>query len=569
MSHALPPDDARPGRPADHTNNWGDKLRHWRNILQKLTPGWALAGMLAFYVLAGLFGHDPWKDQDAIHIGVSYELLRHGHWLALELGGRVWLHEPLYYWSASLFGLLFGDWLFPLHSALRLGSGFWMALALVAIYYAGREYYGPKAAAASPLLLIGSVGLVVIAHEAQPMLVALAAYCGALGAVGALPRKPQKAARLYGLSFAACLLSSGYLVSLPLLLFALWALFDRLLHKERISLTHPLIINLSMALLAFCGWMLLLWIVKPDYFTDWWRHSLVQMNPYSHSFGESMLGFALKLPWFAWPALPVACWSLWRNLRQPSFGGLLHPLVLLLFTLPVLAWGFRAHNEAAILLLPPICLMATPGVLSLRRGAANAFDWFSRMVFAIFFLLAWIGWSAMVVGWPEKLAERAVVLEPGFVGEFSLFPFALAFAATVWWLLLILRLPRSQYRCLIQWSAGFSVFWLLLATLWLPWIDYGKSYRKLSHQLSAQLPTNVKSGAGCVAERSVGDAQRASFAYFSELRLQPWQTNSDCRWLLIKGSARQKPASPGSDWQLVWQGNRQGDSKERFRLYRR
>ena len=30
----------------------------------RLPPaGWALAGMLAFYVLAGLFGRDPWRGE--------------------------------------------------------------------------------------------------------------------------------------------------------------------------------------------------------------------------------------------------------------------------------------------------------------------------------------------------------------------------------------------------------------------------------------------------------------------------------------------------------------------------
>ena len=39
----------------------------------RLPPaGWALAGMLAFYVLAGLFGRDPWKGEDAVHIGTAW-----------------------------------------------------------------------------------------------------------------------------------------------------------------------------------------------------------------------------------------------------------------------------------------------------------------------------------------------------------------------------------------------------------------------------------------------------------------------------------------------------------------
>ena len=43
----------------------------------RLPPaGWALACMLAFYVLAGLFGRDPWKGEDAIHIGAAWHVFR-------------------------------------------------------------------------------------------------------------------------------------------------------------------------------------------------------------------------------------------------------------------------------------------------------------------------------------------------------------------------------------------------------------------------------------------------------------------------------------------------------------
>ncbi|MDR2677870.1 MAG: hypothetical protein LBB51_00320 [Zoogloeaceae bacterium] len=50
-------------------------------------------------------------------------------------------------------------------------------------------------------------------------------------------------------------------------------------------------------------------------------------------------------------------------------------LFLLLFLL--LPAFFAVRKSSAILLLPPLALLATPGGLTLRRGAANAFDWFS------------------------------------------------------------------------------------------------------------------------------------------------------------------------------------------------
>lgn len=41
------------------------------------------------------------------------------------------------------------------------------------------------------------------------------------------------------------------------------------------------------------------------------------------------------------------------------------------------------------------------------------------ITFSFFAILAWIGWSALVFGWPERLARQAIRLEPGFVGQFD------------------------------------------------------------------------------------------------------------------------------------------------------
>ena len=66
----------------------------------RLPPaGWTLAAMLAFYVLAGLFGRDPWKGEDAIHIGTAWNMLHYSDWLSPDLAGRPFHEPPLYYWT--------------------------------------------------------------------------------------------------------------------------------------------------------------------------------------------------------------------------------------------------------------------------------------------------------------------------------------------------------------------------------------------------------------------------------------------------------------------------------------
>lgn len=523
--------------------------------------GWTLAGLLAFYVLAGLFGHDPWKNEDVIHLAVARDFLDPGHGLGLSMAGQPFLAAPLYYWSAALTGQLF-NWLLPLHDALRLASGLWTALSLTALYYAGRELYGQHSAAATPLLLAGSFGLLVRAHEAQPMLVLLAAVSLVLLAWTLLRRKPLAAALL----LAAALSLAGLGQGLPglLLLLLAQAVPCAMLPERRQTLLSLGAGALGAAILLTGIWLLLA-SMAPLWLGAWLQKEgllLVQSPTYL----EDLLTLLDLLPWFSWPLLPLAGWSLWlrrHNWREPDIllplGGFLALLVALPACLP-------ARETTAILLLPPLALLATPGVLNLRRGAANAFDWFSGMAFTVFALLLWIGWSAMVFGWPERLARRAVALEPGFEGRFDPFYFILALVVSLWWIWLF-SLPRSPYRCLTRWSAGLATIWLLAVSLWLPWIDYGKSYRQLAASLARHLPQ----GHGCIAARNLGDAQRASFAYFERLRFHPLNPQGDthCRWQLVQGSSRATLQPAGTGWVRVWEGSRPGDRKESFRLYRR
>ncbi len=528
----------------------------------RLPPaGWALAGMLAFYVLAGLFGRDPWKGEDAIHIGAAWHMLHYGDWLSPDIAGRPFHEPPLYYWTAALTGKVFG-WLLPLHEAMRLASGVWVTLALMGLYYAGRELYGQESAAASPLLLAGCAGLLFHAHDAQPMLIALAAYGGGLGALAALGRRPYLAGSFYGLAVAACLLGTGIAPTLPLLAIVPLAWW---LAADRRQALLGLAIGGGVATLAILPWPLLLLAYEPSRFHGWLNTELVPLRtPFSFTGAGRFLSL---LPWFAFPALPLAGWTLWTRRQALRAMPQLLPLVFLLLTLLMLALAYRPREIPALLMLPPLALLATPGALTLRRGAASAFDWFAMTTFSFFVALTWVAWSAMALGWPERLATRAVVLRPGFVGHFEIVAFIIGLLTTAWWIWLIATTPRTPYRSLTHWTLGFTTLWLLATTLILPWFDYGKSYRPLAQAIAAALPENH----GCLAERGLNDTQRASLAYF--VGIEPAAADSSagrqCDWLLVTGDSRSELAAPGGKWTRVWEGNSPGGRKEKFRLYRR
>lgn len=531
--------------------------------------GWPLVALLAVFILAGLIGHDPWKNDDAVTIGVVADMLQRGHWLAPHLADRPYPDAPLYYWSAAVTGFAF-SWLLPLHDAIRLASGFWVALILFLLYRAGREWHCNEEAPhefaiASVLAMAGCLGFLVHAHEAQPMLVALAGHAAAYWALALLPRKPLRAAIIFGLGLGLGFLGNGLaamLTLLPVALIALW------LAKDRTQSGSSLLLGALLGAAIATPWPILLAAFQADYFAVWLASELVQFGKPAN-IAHTAWTYVSMVPWFAWPALPLALWTLRskrRMLREPAY---LMPILATLAAWLTLSVTFEARSSSALLLLPPLALLAAPGVATLRRGAANAFDWFGIMTFSFFCILIWIGWSAMVLGWPEKLAGRVVKLAPGFVGEFKWIAFLLAIVTSVaWgWMLTTGQRQRSPWRGLVHWLAGLTALWMLLMSLWLPWIEYGKSYHSIGVALKAALPANY----GCVIGRNISDANRALIDYWAGVPLKAEKTSEAkrCDWMVTIRDASQSRNLEINGWIIAAEMRRPSERSERFVLYRR
>lgn len=539
--------------------------RRFRSI--PLPPrGWPLAVLLALYLLPGLTGHDPWKVNDAAAFGVIHDMLTRGHWLTPSIAAQPVFDAPLYYWLAAALGQLLA-WplagLLPLHDAVRLTSAGFSILILGFVHLAARALYGREYAVAAPLILAGSIGFLVHTHEMQPMLVPLAAHAAAYWALAMLDRRPWTAGAAFGAALGLGMLGGGLAPMALLLPVALVAFFCS---TNKAKTGPALLAGLLVAAALLALWLLPLAAGHADYLTTWLNNELAQFGSPERPL-DNALGYLNLLPWYAWPALPLAGWTLWSKRRQLATPQLLLPLAAFLSLWIGLCLTFAARSVPALLLLPPLVLLAVPGVASLRRGAANGFDWFAMISFTLFAGLLWAGWSAMVFGWPAKLAKQVVRLEPGFVGSFAMLPFLLALIAFAAWLWLIVTSGRSPFRGMTHWAAGVTLFWLMASTLWLPWVDYGKTYRPLASALARALPATP----GCIAGSNLGEAQRASLDYFAGIVTVPLaQTASRrCEWLLTQGSGRRDEASPGAAWRKVWEGSRPGDRNEKFRLYRR
>ena len=124
-------------------------------------------------------------------------------------------------------------------------------------------------------------------------------------------------------------------------------------------------------------------------------------------------------------------------------------------------------------------------------------------------------------------------------------------------------------RGIMHWMSGLTLFWLLIVTLWMPWIDYSKTYRQVSASLAKALPENRH----CIAGANLADSIIASLDYFDGIRTIPANsaTARKCDWLLIHGAPRDGRSPAASGWRKVWDGGRPAERRDsdRLHLYRR
>ncbi len=511
--------------------------------------------LCAIWLLAGSVGHDPWKTDDALHLGVAFGMAG-GDWLVPRIAGDPWLvTPPLYHWLAALCGKLLGG-LLPWHDAARLASAVFGAAFLAALSRTAFLLSGPSAGIAAPLLAIGTLGLLLPLHEAQPAVAGIAGFAIALWGLAVWKKQPRRGGPIYGAGLGIAFLGAG--IDSAIITLACGALLA--LHpvwRRRGSLVAWLAASAVAALLAL-PWPLLLSQQAPALFDLWWNAELGSLA-FRGGFSRDHLEL---LAWAGWPVLPLGLWALWLERRNP-----LRPANILVLTATAVALvSFFAAAQRPSALLPalvPLALLAAAGAPRLRRGAANAFDWFGMMTFTLVAALIWLGGIAMLTGEPARVAKNFSKPAPGFVADASPFAIVLAIAASVAWIAVMLRTPRSPWRAAARWSVGLTTIWVLLMLLWLPWIDYGKSYRGVSADLRHALGNQP----GCIARRGLGLAQRASLDYFNGIRTVGASRNKDCRWLIAQTTPNAGKDLPG--WTLVRETARPGDKGERLRLYRR
>ena len=537
-------------------------------------PLWLLLIIFLAYALPGAIGHAPWRGDDVLNIATTASMLHSGNWLVPHVAGDPVLNAPLvHHWLGAIFGTLLG-WLLPLHDAIRLASLTALAFGIWALRDTARRMLPQHSTAmAVPLLILSTLGLLIQAHEAQPMITLLALIAGSLWGLSMLDTAARRGFLIAGGFCAAAFLDSG-LAGLVLTLPACVTrvlLIDQRKRQETFANLLPgalLFVGLSLALPC------LLAISSPDALSGWWHQALMDVTP--HAERGRLSALIGLLSWYVWPLWPIALYAIWhrrKQLRQPFYAScvaaLLGALWIVSTTGPV-----RAAN--ALPLIPTLALLAASEAGRLRKGAGNALDWFAIMTFSLLGLFLWLAWSALHLGWPVAMARNVMRLAPGFTPHIGWWAVPVAVLLSVIWIITLIRLPHFALRSALRWTLGITLAWGLATTLWLDWFDYDRNYSRITAQISGQLTEHKL---GCVMSLGAGDVQRAALEYFANIRLQrfvdatqatPKTPHVACDAVLSYASGRNSLQEPGAGWTQIWSLQKgRGRAQEQFALFTR
>jgi 4-amino-4-deoxy-L-arabinose transferase-like glycosyltransferase len=531
----------------------------------RLPPTPAVLALIALvFVVPGLLGHDPWKTYDAISIEIVHQMQASGDWLVPRVADTRWLVDPpLFYWVGLAFGDAFG-WAIEFHQAVRIASGLCVLAALALLYLAARDWAPEQerraSGAAAALFVIGAIGLILHAHEALPDLASITAACGAFLALTRATRRPLQAGIAFGAALGVAFLSTGFVVPAALALAVLLAHLACDAWRTRRAFLFLGAAGLALLVIS-ASWPLALWLRSPALLAEWWSNTAQRQG----GFLQNLQYYVVVASWFAWPAWPIAAWTVWSQRRRWREPQLFVPLAASLATLAGISLAGPPQEVNALALLAPLALLAAGGVPRLRRGAANALDWFGVMTFTFFAALVWLGYIATMTPVLPRIAHNFAKLAPGFATHFEPLPFVVALAVTLAWLYLAFFTPPSPTRGLTRWAAGVALLWSTFSLLLLPWVDYVKSYRAVALQIRSQMPVE----AGCIARQNLGISQRALLSYHAGIVTRQYDPLAPraCRLLLVQGSPEHERDGPGPSWSKLADVGRPGDKAERFRLY--
>jgi hypothetical protein len=540
------------------------------------------------YVLPGFIGRAPWRSDD---------ITAFGYMVALANGATAWMSPQIMGIPPEVNALLpywLGAWAIQLAPswvgadfAARIPFIGMLIVTLIGTWYG--TYHLARSPHAQPipfafggeamptdyaraladgalLALIACLGLAQPAHETTPILAQLGFSALAFYGFAAFTNRRSLPLIATAIGLGGLVLSGAPALAV---LLGLGGSLTLLLDAAE----GPAEIRAARLLAGTMTALTLLAAALASALQVWrWRIALPPTT------GESWLGIGNLLIWFTWPAWPLALWTLWRwrrhlerYLTRPS-RHLALPLWFILVTLGT-TLATASPERTLLLALPALAALAAFALPTLERTVAALIDWFTLLFFSGCAFIIWLVWVAMQTGVPWQPAANVERLAPGFIPSFSSAPFIIALAASGAWLWLVKwragRHRAAIWKSMVLPAGGAALCWLLLMTLWLPLLDYARSYVPLVHRTLLTM-RSVQAG-DCAYHFGLTVGQITAIEFHGTLSIKPVGDTAKCQWLIVNRDVVW-PATETTDltsWTLSSQQSHPTDSNDNFLIYQR
>lgn len=554
------------------------------------------------YVLFGLFFRDAWKTDDAVGLAAILTALNQGGQalLAPYIGDLPSVAQgPLLIWIAYLFELIFspifGLWMPPLEAqiaAAKLPNLLYFYIILYGVWYGcyllarrpecqplplpfggdpDPRDYGRMLADCAFLFLVACFGIIMRMHETTyiPLLMA----CHALAFYGFVRifELPRQALFFLIAGISGSFLAAGLVGVFPPLLATLLLVFYR--HYDSTQ-RRIILLALGISLLICVLWLLTIRSSQSEWFDAWLQHNQIAFSGYGRDFFNALRDLA----WFLLPLWPFALYGLWQWRRWFTAPHIFIPTIFIIANLGLLLVLKTSFEPEYSPLVVPTAVLAAMAIPTLRRNLVNALDWYSIMINTLAIAVIWLGWIALYVGWPVKIHGNIARLVPGFEIEISWLAVLFGLLITALWIMAInwrLRLkPEALWRGIVLFAIGLTASWLLIVTLWMPAVNYNRSYNTVSYDLARAVEEHVAPGE-CIRGLGLGQGQLALFYIYGQTTLS---NQADCPWLLTQTNEKRQvdldqlysrlpDGDHFSSGITLWQGSRDSDRHgELFRL---
>ena len=516
---------------------------------------------------------------------------------ALEAHGSDWLvphfgdlkltqEGPLVMWAGAVLIHLFGPWIGDI-PASRLVNLLWFSITLGSVWYGtyllGRrpeaqplalpfggeptvKDYGRLMADIATLLMLATGGMLLRFLETSVVPANFAFQALGFYALARMLDKPKMGMYMLALALAGAFFTRAWPGIAPLLLALPFALQRRSVYWP---MRYYALGALVMAAVLIACWWVPTQLLHPSWMKAWlyWNQLSFGVPEY-----QSAIRPLRDLPWFLWPTWPLALLAIWQWRRWLTTPHIWLPLSVGIGAILTLVISPESGEAEYVMLICPLAVLSAFALPTMRRGFINTLDWFALMCFSVTIACVWIGWFALHFERPKQISLNIARQTAGFEPQIQMGSVLLAVVFTLVWVALIVWRtrfnPNALWRGSLLAASGLTLSWVLLVLLWMPAVDYVRSYQPMSAQIRQTLEglSATPGERACLRSQGLTLGPRASLYVFDHIEIT---FDPDCPFLLQQ-TTQQKlnsgEAAFSDNAQVLWRGSRGADRFDRYRI---